>query len=243
MPRELDRYLPREVQWSPAGWVLVVLSFALLIAAVATPAVLWNFGEQSAAQIGRLQTEGIRANAVVFETGWARGEQPRRRFIRYRYEVGGRSYTRVQRLRPRESRSIGDLVTIRYLPGTPEAAWVVGYEPRIVPEWLGLLLGVVFLFPILPLRYVLRRQSRLLSEGRAAEARVMQSKKVSGGESSHYRVDYEFRVLSGATRRVTWNTSKRPPDTGSARTILYDPDDPTKAAIYPLALVRVRPPG
>lgn len=244
MPRELDRYLPREVQWSPAGWVLSLLSFALLIAAVVTPALLWNFGERSAAQITRLQSEGIRADAVVVETGWARGEQPRRRFIRYRYEVGGRSYSRQQRLRPRESRSIGDLMPIRYLPEAPETAWVVGYEPRIVPEWLGLLMGAVLLFPILPLRYVLRRQSRLLSEGRATEARVIQSKKVLDGESSYQRVEYEFRALSGATRRVIVHASLRAVVApGSSATLLYDPDDPNRFAIYPLSLVRVRPPG
>src|SRR5581483_196176 len=116
MPPELNRYLPREVLWSAAGWVLGALIFVLVASAVGATAGLWIFGERSAAQAARLDTEGIRTTAVVVEARRMRGDSPRRWSIRYRYEVGGQFYFGEQRLRTRDTRSAGSLVPIRYLP-------------------------------------------------------------------------------------------------------------------------------
>ena len=82
-------------------------------------------------------------------------------------------------------------------------------------------------------------QWRLLSEGRAVEARVVsvgKSKKKRGTA----RLTYEFQTLSGARRTASIEASGKTPTPGSLLPIVYHRERPEWTALYPLSLVRPR---
>jgi len=86
--------------------------------------------------------------------------------------------------------------------------------------------------------WVVRRQRILLSEGRAARARVMALKKVSSDKGKRYRVTYEFQTLSGARQQSRCEIGKTPPAIGATIPVVYHRDRPDWSATYPLQLVR-----
>ena len=116
---------------------------------------------------------------------------------------------------------------------------MVGYQPGGAPLWLAAAAPAGLLLAVWPMAWMLQRQRRLLSEGRAVAARVVGSTRTQSQHGNVYRVEYEYRVLSGATRRVTLQASKKPPEPGATVTMIYDRDDSHKAALYPLPLAAV----
>jgi hypothetical protein len=82
-----------------------------------------------------------------------------------------------------------------------------------------------------------RRQWMLLSEGRAAQARVTDVKRVHKDKRKAYRVSYEFQTISGATQASRCEIGKAPP-VGAVIPIVYHRDKPEWTAAYPLQLVR-----
>jgi hypothetical protein len=133
---------------------------------------------------------------------------------------------------------VGSPIEVRYLPGDPRNEWVPGYEQGGVPFWVAFVVSPVPALSAWPIFYVLRRQRRLLMEGRPAEARAIGSKKIHNGHAYVYRVEYEFRTLSGARKFRKIDSSKEVP-VGRAVTVIYDRDNPDRSAVYPLSLVRV----
>ena len=83
-----------------------------------------------------------------------------------------------------------------------------------------------------------RRQWVLLSEGRAALARVVATKKMRTDKGASYRVSYEFQTISGATQTSKCNVGKEPPPIGAVVPVVYHRDTPRWSKIYPLQLVR-----
>ena len=92
---------------------------------------------------------------------------------------------------------------------------------------------------VVGLALLLRKQRAMLANGRAAQGRIISYKRYRTQNSSGYRVIYEFRLLGGGTQQVRLNTSRKPPEPGTTVTILYDPDVPKRAVLYPMSLVRV----
>jgi len=86
-----------------------------------------------------------------------------------------------------------------------------------------------FLLPI-----PVRREARLLAEGRPAPGRVTGFKKID----QSIRVQYEFRLLNGTVAKGKVNRSK-PPVVGAPLCVLYEPENPRRNALYPLSLVRL----
>jgi hypothetical protein len=85
------------------------------------------------------------------------------------------------------------------------------------------------------------RQMHLLSLGRASVARTTgdyKRVKFTGRQTRRYRLECEFTSLSGARSKTTVVTSKWLP-ANSDIVIVYDPDDPNKAALYPARMLRI----
>ena len=80
----------------------------------------------------------------------------------------------------------------------------------------------------------LRRQNRLLTEGRPAPGRVTAIKKAD----KVLVVQYEFRLLNGVVVKGKYNASKVPA-ADQPLCVLYDPENPRRNALYPLSLVRL----
>jgi len=119
-------------------------------------------------------------------------------------------------------------------------------EPNKVPLVLAPLALMTGVAAGLGLLFVIRRQRRLLSEGRAAIARVTTSTtRQRGTHGSHTvnRVMYEFELRGGSVRTGRFDTGTTAPLIGSELIVLYDPDRPERSSKYPLALVRCVRPG
>jgi hypothetical protein len=118
------------------------------------------------------------------------------------------------------------------------AAAIVLSIPTGVPLWAIPLIPASLLAAVWGIVHGLRRSWMLLSEGRAAQARVVNQKKVHRDKHTAYQITCEFRDLSGATHTMRYDVMKAPPAIGSELTIVYHRDDPRWHAVYPLRLVR-----
>ena len=111
-----------------------------------------------------------------------------------------------------------------------------------MPRWLPFGIGFIMAAGGAAIALAVRRQTRLLADGRAAPALVTRLSNVardSHGGNHGRKYYYEFPVLSGAIAKGHGGPTKRFPAVGSTLCVLYDPDNPAKNAPYPLSLVRV----
>jgi hypothetical protein len=103
-----------------------------------------------------------------------------------------------------------------------------------MPLWLPYpVAGALALASFLIAREI-RRQRRLLAEGRPAPALVTRHEGNRQGKVAHY----EFPLLSGALARGKAGPQKKPPAVGSLLCVLYEPDRMRNNSLYPLSLVR-----
>ena len=112
-----------------------------------------------------------------------------------------------------------------------------GYGPRTLPFWVVPAVPAALMLCVVPIVIALRRQTRLLAEGRPALAKVTKTSKVSHGEYNVWRVHYEWTLLNGATRTGRYDKLKNPPAPETLMPILYDRDNPRRHAPYPLSLM------
>ena len=237
-PPELPASRPRPVRLTSLGWFVAVFGAVLPAGALVAGFALHDLAVRDRTLREAIETEGIRATAVVSALNRTRGDKPRY-FVNYEYEGAGQ----LRQGRVTVSRTtwtklkVGSSFTVRYLPAEPGRSWLPGYEPGI-PFWAGpaaaLSLALIGIFPW----YAIRRQWMLLAEGRPAQAQVTVSKKVRHQHGSHYQVSYEFRLMSGATRTGRYDSRRSPPASGTTIQVVYNPDRPEHSMPYPFALVR-----
>ncbi|PYR72707.1 MAG: hypothetical protein DMF86_22770 [Acidobacteria bacterium] len=115
---------------------------------------------------------------------------------------------------------------------------IVTYEPGGVPPWAVPLLSGALLAAAAGITWRLRRDWVLLSEGRAALARVTSQKKVHRDKHTAYEITSVFQDLSGATHTMRYDASKTPPPVGTLVAIVYHRDNPRWNTAYPLKFVR-----
>jgi hypothetical protein len=182
-----------------------------------------------------LRTEGVLADATVTRA-WIDSSKERQSWVAYRFEYAGRIYShRVETPRTIWSGiSKGATIPVRVVPAQPSISHPIAWDMRPLPFWLayvisGTIAASAFFVPI-----PVRRQMRLLAEGRPAPGHVTGFKK----SDKYLVVKYEFRLLSGAIAKGKANTSKPPVD-GATLCVLYDPENPRRNALYPLSLVRL----
>jgi hypothetical protein len=240
-PAELLRMPPRPVRLTFAGKAVAAVMVTLLAAACVGGAWLYATATRDAVRLGRCRREGVSTEGKVVGLGRTHGDHPQR-IVRYEYAAGGvlRSGRTTLSSHDRRAFAIGTPVTVQHLPSEPDHGWLPGYEPRGVPLWVVPIVPVCLALGALPIAYSIRRQRMLLSEGRPTLAHVTSTRHVHHGQGhGAYRVGYEFRILSGANRSGSYELGKNPPPIGSTLTVLYDPDEPTRNARYPLPFVRV----
>jgi len=242
LPPELSGGIPRDVRLTAAGVVLAVIATAIVLGGVGAGTAIVIAHQRLVARHEARTRDAVSIVGVVVGVGPDRGER-RLRDVRYRYRVGNRTY--VGRLllseRRRGALRAGQSVGVLYMPASPDVSWVSGYEPMDGPP---LFVAPFVLLPALVLAamivWTIRRQWRLLEEGRAAPGRVTGSKRVhNDGHGGHTnRVTYEFEALSGAKCGGRYEVNRNPPPAGSAITVVYHRDDPRWNAPYPLQFVR-----
>jgi hypothetical protein len=187
----------------------------------------------------RFASEAVAAEAEVIDMGRPNDGRVR---LTYRYTAGGGEFTSRASIQQRAARQLhlGSLVLVRYLRSEPGKSWFGNSRPSAAPVWFVFLIPPMLVLAAGTLVFVLRRQARLLAEGRAALATVTNTDKRKGRQSTTSRVRYEWRLLSGAMRSRSFDSQdKAPPAAGTAIPIVYDRDNPQHHARYPLSLVRI----
>jgi hypothetical protein len=237
LPPDLRHTVPRPVTLTAGGWIAVAACLAGLIGSIGFGVFLWTKLGADTALKAEMERSGASADATVTSVRRRRGENPRTD-IRYRYTVQGVEYSGSARLGRRASVSEGSSVRIRYLPLRPSRNWLEGQGPRPTPPAVAAAIPAGGLLLASVVGVIIRRQRHLLSEGRAAMARVTSVKKTGSGKETKWKVHYEWQLLSGATRSGRTDKS-RPAAEGTFVPLVYDPDNPKRHAAWPLSLVRV----
>lgn len=242
LPSELRRSAPRPVSFTAAGWATLVAIGLLTAGSIGFSVWLGLKLNAAGVQAQQLRREGVETQAVVLRVRRANGSDAQAN-VQYRFEDNGREYTGKGRLRKRDPRrrtlKEGGAVTVRYLPSQPSQNWLAGDEPRSLSP-LAALGAPAVAFPIAALvLFSMRRQRRLLEEGRATMARVTRVQKIRSDKQTIWRTHFEWQLLSRAIRSGRVDRTGKPPTEGAFLPLLYLRDNPKRYTVYPTSFFRV----
>jgi hypothetical protein len=105
-----------------------------------------------------------------------------------------------------------------------------------MPIWVPFLVGSSLAAGGAVLVLILRRQLRLLSEGRPALAVVTRYSYAQHGAKN---IHYEFPLLSGGMAKGRSGPIRRLPAIGATLCVIYDRENPRRNAPYPLEMARL----
>ena len=238
LPTELRRSVPRPVSLTLGGRLAAAGCVLIVVGMTAVGAFLWTKLTADNALAAELARSGASADATVTSVRRTGGEDAHLD-VRYVYVVQGVEYQGRGRLGKRSTVATGSQLKVGYLPLQPSRSWLEGRGPRpplpvvaIVAPFTGFVIAAILVV-------IIRRQHRLLSDGRAAMARVTGVKKSGHGKETRWRVQYQWQLLNGATRTGHTDKASSPPAEGSFVPLLYDPENPKRYAAWPLSLVRL----
>ena len=240
-PIELQRSTPREVTLTAAGKAALMAMFVLILGAVVGSALLAAKAKADAERWTAWQAESVSTQGVVTGSRKRGSGDDTKYWVDYTYRAGESTQAASAKIGSREWRriEIGSTIAVEYRRSNPAQSWIPGHEPRGMPPFVPVLVGLSLLLPSPIAGYLIHRQKRLLEEGRAARATVVKTKKIHHQHGVTYRVAYEFETLSGGLMTGKMDVQGNAPAEGSDITILYHPDEPTWNARYPLSLVKV----
>ncbi len=240
LPMELTRSAPRPVRLTVQGKVVAGVAALLTVGALVGGAFLFEQAQRDRARLERLRREAVTTDAEVIQTRLVKRGQEQRRLVVYQYRVGERLYQGRFTLRRGSAKGIepGSRLRVAYLPEDPSQSWPVGREPAGLPVWAALVIPLAVWSSAPLIFWILRRQRRLLSEGRAVVGTVTRVESVPG-RYGYRRVHYEFPLPSGARGSGFFDQRSRDlvPE-GTPVVVVYDPENPRRNARYPFALVR-----
>jgi len=244
MIERADRWTPpdglgysslRSIRLTRQGKATIAVAVAFILGAVLLGAFLGRKVQREAAERTLLRDQGIVADAVVTRV-WRRGGKEDEHLVTYRFAHDRKIYLRTVRTPVAIWRTLapGANVPIRFVPSAPTISHPVAWPSKGLPSWFPYLLAAMCAVPAFLLPIPVRREARLLVEGRPAPGRVTGFRRIDKA----IRVQYEFRLLNGSLFKGTINRSK-PPIEGTPLCVLYDPENPRRNALYPLSLVRL----
>lgn len=240
IPEELIRSTPREIELTVSGKLIVGLAFFLVVAGIGGGAFLYDKANGGAVRARNLQLEG---NTTQGEITRVRGPAGKRRnvIVSYRYFVDGQPYdnNRTLSLAYRRRFQTGQFVSVRYLPSDPGFNSLEEFRPDTTPAWAAAALPIALSAIAGIIVLVLRKQSRYLSEGRPAIAKVYKIEKRWTGRHRTNRVHYEYSEIGGNPQTGYYSKRWSPPQPGKEFIVLYLPDSPHRSVPYPLGFVRV----
>jgi hypothetical protein len=227
----------RPVRLSGAGLAMAALSAIFVIGGLILGNLLWNQSRRENDELTQLENQGAQAQATIVRL-WRSGGKENTPRLSYRFEVDGQVVTGSTRVARKKwaTLHVGDPIPVRYVPTNPAINHPADWSGNKTPMFLvalvpGMFAGFAGLFWIM-----IARQSRLLREGRPAPAIVTRTRRTD----KTVIVNYEFRLLSGATRKGRSSAGRKHiPAEGSIVCVLYDPDNPKRNALYPFQFVKL----
>ena len=242
LPPALLQGTPRRVRVNLTGGAMLTAAMVLVAAGIWGSIVLGRRAETAERHVSLFDSERVVTSGEIVRLHKQGGDEGYRITAHYRYVARGRELVGVTRLRrsERDRYMTGSPVAVWYLASEPDASWLDGYAPAAQPGWPATAVPFVCGLTAAGLIYAVRRQSNLLTHGRAAIGTVtkVEKKKSEHGTVSH--VHYEFATLSGATRRGKYQHGRRQvPAPGALIPIVYDRDDTFRHSKYPMSFVNL----
>lgn len=237
IPRELLRSTPRSVTLSRDGAVVSVLAFILVLGGLVGAAFLYVQAERDT------DKAKFRTAHAATTTGQIVSVQPykrekRRWIVNYAFTAED-GLRREGKLTSRDRMEAGSLVAIAYVASDPADNWLAGHRPRGVPYFLAPLPGLGLLGAAALIFWQVQRQKALLRNGRPAIATASAIREIRSQHGRSYRVAFDFSPLSGATRHAKIHVRRPVGPVGTEFVILYDPDQLTRVARYPMSFVKI----
>jgi hypothetical protein len=187
-----------------------------------------------------LRTDGVITDARIVRTGVdsSKDHEP---FVVFEFNANGQRYERRMTIHRRDTETypVGATARIRYLPDNPKQSWLEGYGPEGPPAWVPWFAPLPLAIGAVAISFDVRRQRRLLAEGKVAQGRIVSYRRVYTGKTSNYRATYELRTASGSVYKAKVCSNRRPAEPGSRVTMLYNQDNPKQAAPYPMQFVKI----
>lgn len=206
-PAGLSLSRPRPVRLTRDGKAPFILAVALWVGAWAGAIVLGAKAGRQADQQRLLRDEGTDTDAAITALWQDRGES-RQPWVAYRFTAQGRTHERQVKapLRMWSKLQAGSPLPVRYRPSNPDLSHPRDWTGTSLPGWIpfpvaaGLaLMGWLATLPI-------RRERRLLVEGRAAPGRVTHYTKTDKGVKFHY----QFTLLTGVIAKGVSGPRRKP---------------------------------
>jgi hypothetical protein len=237
-PHGLQHSPPREVGWTAAGWGLATVSAVLIVVGLAAGIGLYVTAARQQDERLRLREHGVDTDGGVTRLWMTKGKQPHHwvefqfvageRRVDGRLEVPRRTWSTLQR---------GSPIPVRYDPSDPAAYALFGRDRRAIDLWVSYLVGLVLAACGCLATVPVISEQRLLADGRPAPGLVTKRYKVHHAHGgSHDEVLYEFLLMNGAAR--AGKGPGRSLQVGEPICVLYEPDNPSRNALFPLSLVR-----
>jgi hypothetical protein len=241
VPAELNRSTPRQVRANASGRMVVIAALAVLAAGLWGETVILRRASTAERRASLFANARMVTGGDVVRVEPRRNGNNRRSRVHYQYAVAGQTYTGTTTIATSDGDryQAGSPIAVWYLPSEPYESWLDGSSPSLTPTWPAIVIPAASVLAALSLILLVRRQLNLLSYGRPAVAVVIRVDKKRSDHGPYWRVQYEWTLLSGATRRGSYTVRRTPPDVGSEIVILYERDNPSRSSKYPLSLVRL----
>jgi hypothetical protein len=194
VPPALLKSAPRDVRANASGRVTLIIAAALTLAGIFGAVVLGRRAEIANRHVRLFASERILAAGDVIRLQKRGGDDDYRITAHYRYTARGQELMGQTTLRrsERERYAVGSPVGVWYLPSEPEQSWLDGYTPRGEASWPAAVVPFVCGVTALVLIQLVRRQAKLLANGRSALAAVTKVEKKNTGEGTVWMVHYEW---------------------------------------------------
>jgi len=240
-PDVLRRSRPREVSLTRAGVGVSIIAVLLVIGGILVTVLVGGQIARESANARLLQSQGVSTMGEVARLWITGGEDPSYR-VAYRFHVdsravdGRQTIARAQWARLQE----GEAVDLLYVPSRPSVSCLAGSIPKPKPAWVQFVVGIPLIVGGLLLPLQIRRQKRLLSEGKPAPAVITKNRRVYYQHGARQNITlYEFVLPDGSVRKGRGCASRQLGPSGAGICVLYDPDNPRRSAPYPMKLVKV----
>jgi hypothetical protein len=222
----------RPVQLSAQGTAIAVLAALLVIAG---PVMGVFIAKQSRSQLEKqrlLREQGVDATAVITRL-WQTGGKDSKHMVSYRFDAGTGKASAPSKIW--RSFTVDAALPIRYVPSRPDVNHPAAWNASIPPAVLPYAIAAMMLLPGALLGVVMRKQMRLLSEGRPAPGVITALRRAD----KNVTVLYEFQLLNGSVAKGRSAGGRRPPGVGTRCCVIYDPENPKRNAMYPMPMVKL----
>ena len=234
-PADLRGSPPRSVRLTGGGIALILLAIGLVAGGILLGIWMRQEFTRKTETRGLLEEQGRETDATVTRLWRGSGkDQPHR--VSYRFSAAAQIFD-GQATAPRriwEGLAEGSRLRVRYAASDPKINHPAEWESEVPPQWIAWLLPATFSGIALFIAWSLRRQKRLLEDGRVAQGVITRVRRVKGGRKIHY----DFLLPGGVKAAGRGMGRQGLIDVGSSVTVIYDPDDPKRNAPYPFDLVR-----